>query len=763
MSPPSPSRRLLKRLMDAITPGHAAKGRGHPPVVRSASQDSIQEKDTLPSRRATEGPRSVRKARLTDDDFEWMATRSEMGAGQLRIFMQDPWRGGCWVESPNADLAEQANELLKVWDVRERLSRVYVYSKAYGCGLLYIPLPGELSEPVAPGSLKRLRAKKTKEGWAFPEELKHLTSISKTQILNYTRGEDGEIEMWRIQSGASQYSVHADRVVLVQNWWLSDDPKGVSHFLPQYDTISDLENSNVAITEALIKSAVGLAHLKLPENATEDDWNWATENFKNIDFLTEFISEQGWEADVISMDKGVNPQPYTEHQFHRLSLVSRVPKTILMGTEAGKVTGSEWNIKEYHALVSDMRRELTRHIVDLLKRAQRWGILPPGKLEIKWGALDEPTEEERAQIRMRITRSFLDLSTAITNLVNLGWKELYHEGELYMVKNTPDGRIIALKVPAEGVMELPPEAAQNLTIPPTAPGAEEVPGGREEMSIVNRLDKLKIPPDVLARLREKWKLPYDRVEPDAEENLREAVNYAVIRWLADFETIAREAGMQMDALAEGDAEYNVAEIVAKALKIRFPDGKIRSAYQEMIEESLKVGYNTTQQLLGLPGEFDIGMPWAEEYLAAHVETLTAQTGRDVTSKMVAAMREGLLKGEGYPDITARIKKGAKMWTDETYKIVHKVCHSALNAARVESGRAAARDRWVYITMGDERVRPEHRAREGNVYPGDMIKELLSEWNCRCTCVPELAVEREMGRTLRPEEVGGKPIAWGGEQ
>lgn len=752
--PPAKKRRILDRLLTAFsrTPGPSAGGGTHHSPIRRDSR--VRELEQLTGRVPSEGPRSLRKARLTDEDFEWIALRSDMGAGQVRIYKQDPWRGGFRITSPDAELAAQAEALLDAWDVQERLSRAYVYAKVYGVGLLYIPLPGDPQEIVKPNSLKALRPRKSGDVWVAPEGLTHLTAISKRQIQGYDTGEDGSIEFWRITSGSQLFTVHSSRVIHVQNWWLSDDPMGTSHFHSQYDTITDFENCNVAATEALIKSAVGLAHLKLPEGATDEDWEWADQNFKNIDFLTEFVTEQGWEVDVVSMDKGVNPTPYLDHQFHRLSLVSRVPKTILMGTEAGKVTGSEWNIKEYHALISDMRRELERYIQELLRKAQLWGILPPGRLEVEWGALDEPTEGERAQIRMRLTRSFLDLSTAITNMVNLGWRELYHDGRLYLVKQMPGGALVGVEVPVVEAVELPEEAAQNIAEPPIPPGAEEAK------------DKLKIPPEVLAVLREKWKLPYDRVEPDAESQLREAVDWAVIRWLAQFETVARAAGMQVDALSEeGDAQptYNVAEVVKGALKIKFPDKKIRQAYQDMIEESLRVGYDTTQELLGLPGEFDIGMPWAEEYLAAHVDTLTAQTGQDISSKMIEAMREGLLKGEGYPDITARIKKGAKMWKDETYKIVHKVCHSALNAARVEAGREVARDRWVYITMGDERVRPEHRAQEGNVYPGDMIKELLSDWNCRCTCVPELAVEREMGRTLEPEEVGAPPLAWGGEK
>lgn len=72
-------------------------------------------------------------------------------------------------------------------------------------------------------------------------------------------------------------------------------------------------------------------------------------------------------------------------------------------------------------------------------------------------------------------------------------------------------------------------------------------------------------------------------------------------------------------------------------------------------------------------------------------------------------------------------------------------HNAVTAARTEAQKIRSDARFTtfadqgikygeYVTVGDDRVRPEHAARDGKIYRLEDFP-YLGEYDCRCTCVP----------------------------
>jgi SPP1 gp7 family putative phage head morphogenesis protein len=67
-------------------------------------------------------------------------------------------------------------------------------------------------------------------------------------------------------------------------------------------------------------------------------------------------------------------------------------------------------------------------------------------------------------------------------------------------------------------------------------------------------------------------------------------------------------------------------------------------------------------------------------------------------------------------------------------------HAATTKGRAEGYKAAGVERWQYVAVPDERVRPDHIALTGQVFEvgtieEEMALEKLSEPNCRCRQVP----------------------------
>ncbi len=79
---------------------------------------------------------------------------------------------------------------------------------------------------------------------------------------------------------------------------------------------------------------------------------------------------------------------------------------------------------------------------------------------------------------------------------------------------------------------------------------------------------------------------------------------------------------------------------------------------------------------------------------------------------------------------------------ETYSdmLSRTVTHQAYSRGRAEGYKSKGMNKWRYIAVQDERVRPEHLAMHGRVFEigsdeEGMALELMSEPNCRCRQIP----------------------------
>jgi len=717
------------------------------------------------------GLRSLRDQDIQVEDFEYFGRRNELAASQIKRIKDDPWRGeGYVLRAENEELEAQARQAIEDLDLDEMMSRALAYEKAFGMALLHIPLPknaGPLDAPpkvevlkklVAQTLQKRIKPDKTIE-FDFGGLIQPAEPLSRLQVEDFETNKDDKLpEKWQIRSGSDSnetYEIHRSRVIHLKNWWLTNDPYGTSEFLAQYDVLTDLANMNLAMVEAYTKMATGLALLHVPPSATDEDWQWAQENWKDIDLMSEFIvpdptanPDDKWSAEILSWGgSGANPDPFVNTIWDRISAVSRMSKVILRGTEAGKLTGSELNYKEYYSVIEVIRKELTRYYSQVFDRLQEWGYLLPGKIWIEWAALDKPSRQEQAKTDLYESQAFKVAVDAVTGLIDaINGRLIHHQEETYVVYLNREN--INDVFPDPNKPEEPEEPPETPELPPF-PG----PGGTVITSAVSDYlathaasDKVRLSPEQWDQIRQEWAHPWahvlDAAIADTLPGVDEGIDYAVTRWLADLEKILRDNGV------DARADYDVGPILQEAVKINFNDKKLRKNLEAALETALKDGWDQTMINLNIEVDFSVGMPWAADFLNANVESVVYHISSDLSSKLIEAMQEGLIKGDGYDAITRRIKGARAEYRDPTYKAVHRVCHAALNTARVraaeESGDAGPEKPLVYITMGDNKVRPD---------PPREIEVLLSEWNCRCTCAPSMAIERMLGRSLTLSELG----------
>ena len=756
--------------------------------VRSSS-DSVNESHTIEQHSPGTGMRSLRKTTVSDGSLGDEAVRNPLARHVLDKMFRDPWRGGYTVRSNTGELASMARQLIDSVNLNKYLARCYVYEKVYGVSLLYMTLPGtplstDPGDVMSPSAVTKTKVPDDDAYiYDFSKLIKNVKSLSKKSIAKDPKYEEGEIVSWPLYTNPASTTgisapkdIHANRVLHMKNWWLSDDPRGQSLLLSIYDALEDMENANVASIESFIKGSTGITSLHLPhehapttgqlnDTVTQEDWEWAEANFKNIDVMKHMVLPRDWEIRVTDMNKGLNPTPYYDNIIKSIAAGSGIAKILLTGAEAGQLTGSEYVIRKYHELVADWRNELEEYILMFLTRFQDWGILPQGEIWLDWNPIDAPSSEQKAKTDQLRSMSMKNFFEGIQTAKGLGWQVVINDGKAYFAKQTRSGdRVQGFEIPdimKPVLLDIDINTDQLEDISQVSPSQYADPDpsnlgdGLFPTSSAVPQDKVRMAREDKDKIIEVWDIDklLDVLVPEYEMVLQEAMNYGVTRWLADFEDVATKSGLK----DQYDPDVML-ETLQGVSKIEFQSAKIMDAYTQMITDSLGSSWDQYMSIMGHNLEFQVGEPWSQEYITINSIPTTNQTYTAIQDKMVGAMREGLRKGESYQDIYNRIKgAGTKYTRDSPGRVVHKMCHEAVNKARIEaavqSGDASKEKPLVYLTQGDNQVRPEHREREGNLYAPLLMEELLSEWGCRCTSVPSLSIERILGRSLTKTELG----------
>jgi hypothetical protein len=119
--------------------------------------------------------------------------------------------------------------------------------------------------------------------------------------------------------------------------------------------------------------------------------------FDNLSAMKYFVHNEDQELNFKGMGTAVlDPGKYVEPILESISLGSGIPVAILRGAQAGALTGSEVNEREYFRLVSDVQGRVEPMVRDLINK-----ILPLTyegskipEYKVNWNSLYEQSERE---------------------------------------------------------------------------------------------------------------------------------------------------------------------------------------------------------------------------------------------------------------------------------------------------------------------------------------------------------------------------------
>ena len=172
---------------------------------------------------------------------------------------------------------------------------------------------------------------------------------------------------------------------------------------------------------------------------------------------------------------------------------------------------------------------------------------------------------------------------------------------------------------------------------------------------------------------------------------------------------------------------------------------IAFATPKIIQALFMEATNTFEEL-GIGIAFDVTNPKVTEFVETRVGDLIKSISNTTKDALRATLKEGIELGESIPKLAKRVSEvyeDAKGY--RATSIARTECQTAHNSGALNGYRqSGVVEKKSWLTAGDERVRPEHAAMDGETVELDepFSNGLMypSEPNCRCTIIPIVSKE-----------------------
>lgn len=208
------------------------------------------------------------------------------------------------------------------------------------------------------------------------------------------------------KQGADTIEIHKSRIVQIN---FRNDKN--SMYMPAWRSLwmTDLTMWNVG--QAYFRTAGGMYHMiKKAKGRARDLSIKKMKNDKDvpkIDSSTLLITDENTELKNVGIGGGFpDPQKSYEIPLTTAATGLKIPWQLLIGTNAGAVTGSETNIKEYFSMVQNFRKIWVRDLINLIEEMS--GLQ---KSEITFGTLFEETDLEKAEMIQKYSDAFKEMIT----------------------------------------------------------------------------------------------------------------------------------------------------------------------------------------------------------------------------------------------------------------------------------------------------------------------------------------------------------------
>lgn len=359
-------------------------------------------------------------AKITDADRLFAITREPVGHRVVFTVAHDIFDNWFELELLGKDVKKEDSEdfnnkiqkVLEELKVKRECNRMGVFERGFGWAIIVLNYEGTTDHSIA--LTEEEKGKKIVQIRAYGPP--QISSIKEEKDIKKDRcGLPIEYNIKR--KGQSRFKVHWTRTILFNTRDIGNHEWKTESALDNiFDDLVTLRNERWSMGQTLFRYGPGFPDITFTDREAADIEKFIQSGrFANLSARTYFAH-----TDKESLEfKGaagaaLNPEPYYLPVLESISVGTGIPLAILRGAQAGALTGSEVNLKEYFKLVSDEQTAYEPGIKRLIEILYRNNVKidestgkatdqeEPEELEFKitWFSGFELTEREKADIEM---------------------------------------------------------------------------------------------------------------------------------------------------------------------------------------------------------------------------------------------------------------------------------------------------------------------------------------------------------------------------
>lgn len=494
------SQRRIEGIRDSLDRGIVATGK-----IRIAV-DVLENYEYAPFKRSGKyiGSHEAYGGDITDKDRVFYSKRDPVCKWLTYHVAADIFDNGFKVvpsdDPDDMELDRAAQDILRKLKFKEQFTRLLYFERTLGWAVLFLAYtdysPSTWADPVyemkEDGTMELIGDRKILQitpYWPYNGKVRVSKEDEEKGSLRY-----GQPEFYKINRGdeGDEGEIHWTRVLHAATRIIEHEYKGEPVIDPIFDDAVGFRNIRWGEYQLLYRVGSGFPVIYLP-NATRKEIQEYIDRgeFDNLNVRTFIVLGGPPDAREEIEFKGVqgvalNPQPYNEMAWDQMAIASRVPKDILRGASAGRITGSRTNRENYFKFMSSEQSQITplvRELIDrlidtgqIVHKDNRRGDVTKDYL-IVWNTPDYVSEQDRAGIELLRERA---------NEYKLSYKTVDEVRDDNDLKALPEGGDVVpgIKKLERSAMQFGSKAEQ---VPQEEPVEGEEPAEGEDVSTFDRL------------------------------------------------------------------------------------------------------------------------------------------------------------------------------------------------------------------------------------------------------------------------------------
>jgi hypothetical protein len=271
------------------------------------------------------------------------------------------------------DFDQKLQEALSLLQAKAEWTKAGVFERGFGWSLLAMSYVDGASSTIEP--VKN------------PTDMVGVKAYAPTQISGWDEDKDAKLpdgtinrnfgypKVFKIRqkSTISTLDVHFSRCIILATRFTGQevyDWQGQSALIPAFDTLVSLRRNSWVFSTAAYRLAVPFIDVTMTDAEDAEIAAYAASGaFDNLTGQKAFVHGDDRKLDFLSAEgKVLDPQKYALPDLERVSVATKIPLAILRGAQAGALTGSEVNLKEYFMLISNEQQAYENSLRTFINR-----------------------------------------------------------------------------------------------------------------------------------------------------------------------------------------------------------------------------------------------------------------------------------------------------------------------------------------------------------------------------------------------------------